>query len=52
MDSGDARVYGDQVLFVEPQSGDLIRTGRDTFPDFSNDLKAILDAEREDFIHP
>ncbi len=31
--------------------GNLFRTGRNTFPDFSNDLKTILNAESEDFIH-
>ena len=28
----------------------LVRTGRNTFPDFSNDLKTLLNAKGEDFI--
>ena len=31
--------------------GNLFRTGDNTGPDYSNDLKPILHAEREDFIH-
>ena len=31
--------------------GNLFRTGHNTGPDYSNDLKPILHAESEDFIH-
>ena len=50
MDSDDAHVYGDPVLVVELLSEESLPTGRNTFPNFSHDLKTLLNAESENFV--